>query len=59
MNLWIHISPMYGLIWVRLNGNIGWQIKAPWCPKLFSERYGYKSPVARLFGWRIFRLGKG
>lgn len=34
----------------------GWNLLLPITPKLFSERFGYCKPVAKLFGFRLFRL---
>jgi hypothetical protein len=46
-----------GCGWVRVVGyGINW--KSPHEPALFSERYGHRSPFLRLWGWRIFFLGK-
>ena len=34
----------------------GWCLECPWNRPLFSERMGYRRPVFRLFGFRIFHL---
>jgi hypothetical protein len=45
-----------GLWWFGKDGHAvaGFQIIPPWCRPLFSERYGYRKPVLRAFGWRLF-----
>ena len=32
-----------------------WQVKAPWCKPLFSEREGHRVPRFKFLGFRIFR----
>jgi len=47
-------------IWWRtgsLNG-AGYQILTPWSEPVFSERFGYRKAIIRIFGWRLMRLDK-
>lgn len=32
-----------------------YQLKCPWNKPLFSERFGYESPLMSVFGFRLFR----
>ncbi len=41
--------------WIRL-GSLGPGIAYTKNPPLFSERYGYKKPFMKLFGYRFFWL---
>lgn len=49
------VSPIHGMAFYRIRGD-GHILKAPWNAPLFSERNGYKLPVATFMGWRIFPL---
>jgi len=51
----VGVSPFHGVAFYRIRGD-GHILKAPWCAALFSERNGYKIPLVRLFGFRIFPL---
>ena len=44
-----------GVVWLRIFG-YGLSIKAPWWPPLFSERNGFKRPLLKIGGWRLFPL---
>ncbi len=43
------------VFWFRAFG-YGLMIRSPWNRPLFSERYGYAFPTARILGWRLFIL---
>lgn len=43
------------LFWVRFFG-LGFLVKYPSSPPLFSERYGYRKPLLSIFGFRVFYL---
>jgi hypothetical protein len=47
----IRINPNHGIAFTR-----NWMVRAPWCKPLFSERNGFKVPVAKMLGFRLFRL---
>lgn len=56
-SLYGHFAPLHGIAWIRLGEyGAGWQIKAPWCRPLFSERYGHTRVALRFAGFRISRL---
>lgn len=42
-------------LWLRVC-NYGLQLLGPATEPLFSERYGYKRPLFRARGWRLFIL---
>lgn len=50
-----HLSVRHGVTWFRWHGR-GLAFYAPWKDALFSERHGFRRPLFRLFGFRIFRL---
>lgn len=50
------VSVGSGEAWLRFSDRAGWLVKAPWNRPLFSERYGYVRPTAKILGFRIFRL---
>lgn len=45
------------VFWVRVFGR-GIDFKGPGTRKFFSERYGYRKPLIRFRGWRLFWLEK-
>jgi len=45
------LSQGYGAWWIGC-GNARFQIKAPWCEPLFSERYGHARFLKLGGGWR-------
>jgi hypothetical protein len=41
---------IWNVVWL---GPFRVQLKAPWYPPLFSERYGLKRHIPLGFGWRV------
>lgn len=43
--------------WLRIGGyGPGISVLSPEMPVLFSERNGYRKPLVRISGWRVFWL---
>lgn len=60
IRIWFHPrsrSSFCGIwIWDKNGGTARWGfiLKAPWMLKLFSERYGKRTPILAFWGWRLF-----